>query len=81
LFYLPTAQAPLIQFLLQITKSTTARCQQCNETNKTVHHFLITCNTYSRQRAALRTEAPTQASQLQFLLSTQYRNRELLNYI
>ncbi|KAG1907561.1 uncharacterized protein F5891DRAFT_938936, partial [Suillus fuscotomentosus] len=56
-------------------------CQQCNKHDETVHHFVMACNRYARQRAALRTEGGTQASQLEFLLSIQYRNRELPKYI
>lgn len=62
LFQLRTGHAPLDKYLHHIAKSPTATCQQCNEGNESVHHFLFPCPTYTRQRNILRLELGTMYS-------------------
>ncbi|KAG2739806.1 hypothetical protein P692DRAFT_20755309 [Suillus brevipes Sb2] len=81
IFQLCTGHAPLNKFLHQIAKSPTARCQQCNERDESVHHFIMSCHKYARQRAALRAAAGPQATNLQYLLSNIDGVKELLKFV
>jgi ribonuclease HI len=81
LFQLRSGHVPLNKYLHRISKSPSPRCQQCNEREETVHHFLVSCPKYARQRATLRNEIGPRASQLQHLLSNCNSTKALFTYI
>ncbi|KAG2737837.1 hypothetical protein P692DRAFT_20657274, partial [Suillus brevipes Sb2] len=53
LFQLRTGHAPLNKHLHCIAKAPSPICQQCRQREETVHHFIITCPQYTRQRHTL----------------------------
>ncbi|KAG2749477.1 hypothetical protein P692DRAFT_201650334, partial [Suillus brevipes Sb2] len=83
LFQLRSGHVPLNKYLHRISKSKSPspRCQQCNEREETVHHFLVSCPKYARQSATLRNEIGPRASQLQHLLSNCHSTKALFMYI
>jgi hypothetical protein len=81
LFQLRSGHVPLNKYLHRISKSPSPRCQQCNEREETVHHFLVSCPKYARQHATLRKEIGPRASQLQQLLSNCHNTKALFTYI
>jgi ribonuclease HI len=63
LFQLRTGHAPLNKHLHRIAKVPNPTCQQCHQREETVHHFLIACPSYARQRHVLRNEISHTPSQ------------------
>ncbi|OJA15865.1 hypothetical protein AZE42_09984 [Rhizopogon vesiculosus] len=64
LFQLRTGHAPLNKHLYRITKVPSPTCQHCNLREETVHHFLIACPSYARQRHKLQEEIGPRTNQL-----------------
>ncbi|KAG2072419.1 hypothetical protein BDR04DRAFT_1096675 [Suillus decipiens] len=81
LFQLRTGHTPLNKHLHRIAKSPTAVCQQCNEGNESVHHFLFTCSTYTRQRNTLRSELGVKAQHMQHILNDPKCLKSLFKFI
>lgn len=81
LFQLRTGHAPLNKHLHRIAKSETAICQQCNEGNESVHHFLLTCPAYTRHRNILRQELGTRAHHVKHILNEAECLKSLFKFI
>jgi ribonuclease HI len=81
LFQLRTGHIPLNKHLHRIAKSETATCQQCNEGNESVHHFLLTCPAYTRQRNILRQELGTRAHHVKHILNDAECLKSLFTFI
>jgi len=64
-------------------KSSTVTCQQCSAGRESVHHFLITCPAYIRQRnnPLARYKLGTQAHHVKYLLNDPKRLKALFQFI
>ena len=81
LVQLRTGHIPLNKHLHRISKSPTPLCPSCEEREESVHHFLLTCPTYARQRATLQAVLGTRAHNLRDLLNGEESIKEVLKYI
>jgi len=83
LFQLRSGHAPLNKHLHRIAKSSTVTCQQCSAGRESVHHFLITCPAYIRQRNSplARYKLGTQAHHVKYLLNDPKRLKALFQFI
>ena len=81
LFQLRSGHAPLNTHLHCISKSPTATCAQCNTGQESVHHFLMSCPAYNRQRSELRLKLGIRATHVKNLLNEPECLRPLFEYI
>lgn len=81
LFQLRSGHAPLNKHLHRIAKSPTATCTQCNTGQESVHHFLMSCQAYNRQRSELRNKLGIRAMHVKNLLNEPECLRPLFEYI
>ncbi|KAG2151167.1 uncharacterized protein EDB93DRAFT_298316 [Suillus bovinus] len=81
LFHLRTGHAPLTKHLRRITKSATATCSQCEESNESVHYFLFICPAYTRQPNTLHAELHTKAHHMKHLLDEPACSTHLFKYV
>ncbi|KAG2113217.1 uncharacterized protein F5147DRAFT_771067 [Suillus discolor] len=59
LVQLHTGHAPLNKHLFKIARVPSPMCPACEESEESVHHFLLSCPAYTRQRAILKAELGT----------------------
>ncbi|KAG2751293.1 hypothetical protein P692DRAFT_201686145, partial [Suillus brevipes Sb2] len=81
LFQLRTGHAPLNKHLHRIAKAPSPICQQCRQREEMVHHFIITCPQYTRQRHTLQIELGPQTNHLKNLLNNPKCIKPLLRFI
>ncbi|KAG2070540.1 hypothetical protein BDR04DRAFT_1018495 [Suillus decipiens] len=81
LFQLRTRHVPHNKHLHCIAKSETATCQQCNEGNQSVHHFLLTFPAYTRQCNMLRQELEMRAHHMKHILNDAECLKSLFTFI
>jgi len=81
LFQLRTGHAPLNRHLHRITRAPSPKCQQCHLRDETVHHFLINCPAYARERHALRNEIRPNILHLRNLLNHRKCIKPTLRFI
>ncbi|KAG2033990.1 hypothetical protein BDR03DRAFT_830036, partial [Suillus americanus] len=81
LFQLRSGHAPLNKHLHRIAKSATATYSQCEESDESVHHFLLSCPAYTRQRNILRAELGTKAHRMKHILNEPECLKALFKYI
>ncbi|KAG2063797.1 hypothetical protein BDR04DRAFT_961629, partial [Suillus decipiens] len=58
-----------------------AMCPQCEESSESVHHFLVSCPTYTRQCNILRAKLGTKAHHLKHILNKPDCLKALFKYI
>lgn len=81
LFQLRTGHIALNKHLHRISKSQSAKCENCNAHEETVHHFLLVCPTFTRQRDAMRLEVGPRKYNIKHLLNDTQGMRATLKYI
>jgi ribonuclease HI len=79
--FLRTGHAPLNQHLHRIRKSDSSSCPHCPETEETVHHYLLTCPHYRRERHLLNTALGQDSSSLSFLLTDPLATPHLVKFV
>lgn len=79
--FLRTGHAPLNQHLHRIHKSDNPACPHCPNVPESVHHFLLSCPHYRRERHHLTVTLGRNASSLQFLLSDPEATIPLIKYV
>lgn len=80
LFQLRTGHIALNKHLHRIARAPSATCQERNAHEETVHHFLLVCPKYARQRNALSMEIGPRQLNVKYLLSESKRIRATLKY-
>lgn len=79
---LRTGHIPLNAILHRIKKSETPDCPHCkNGIRETVHHYLLTCPSYTRARQILRTKLKRDSNSVPFLIGTRKGIPHLLRYV
>ncbi|KAG2036074.1 hypothetical protein BDR03DRAFT_470614, partial [Suillus americanus] len=81
IFQLRTGHITLNKHLHRISKTPSAKCEKCNAHEKTVHHFLMVCHTFARQRNTLKEEVGPRNCNLRYLLNEGKGMRATLKYI
>jgi hypothetical protein len=81
LFQLRTGHTPLNKYLHRIAKVPSPTCQKCHLREESVHHFLIVCPAYARQRHELQNEIAPRASHLKNLLNDRKCIKPLFRFI
>jgi len=81
LFQLRMGHIALNKHLHRISKSQSAKCKNCNAHIETVHHFLLVCPTFTRQRDALHLEVGPRKYNIKHLLNNIQGMRVGLKYI
>ena len=81
LFQLRSGHAPLNKHLFRIARSQTATCPQCNTAQESVHHFLLQCPAYIRQRNVLQHKLGSRANHVKNLLNDPNCVKPLLEYV
>ncbi|KAG2062947.1 hypothetical protein BDR04DRAFT_1039489, partial [Suillus decipiens] len=69
LIQLTTGHVPLNEHLFRISKAPSPTCPSCQEHAESVHHCLLACPTYARQRNAMKAELGPKAHQMKHLLN------------
>ncbi|OAX33068.1 hypothetical protein K503DRAFT_701037 [Rhizopogon vinicolor AM-OR11-026] len=78
---LRTGHAPLNKYLHRIGKIESPQCPQCQRTEETVHHFLLSCPFYQRERRILTNALGRKTSSISFLLTDPNATPHLVRYI
>ncbi|KAG2063387.1 hypothetical protein BDR04DRAFT_936807, partial [Suillus decipiens] len=81
IFQLRTGHIALNKHLHRIRKTPSAKCEKCNAHEETVHHFLLVCQSFIRQRNKLREEVGPRNCNLRYLLNEDKGMRATLKYI
>jgi len=81
LFQLRTGHIPLNKYLHRIAKAPSPTCQKCHLREESVHHFLIVCPAYARQRHELQNKIGPRASDLKNLLNDRKCIKPLFRFI
>ncbi|KAG2142925.1 uncharacterized protein EDB93DRAFT_1059602, partial [Suillus bovinus] len=81
LFQLCTGHIALNKYLHHIAKAPSATCQECHSHEETVHHFLLICLRFTRQRAALSMEVGPRQLHVKYLLNDAKGIKATLKYI
>lgn len=81
IFQLRTGHVALNKYLHHIAKVPSATCQECHAHEETVHHFLLVCPRYARQRNTLSLEVGPHQLQVKYLLCHSKGIRATLKYI
>jgi hypothetical protein len=81
IFQLRTGHVALNKYLHRIGKAPSAKCQECNTYEETVHHFLLVCPRFARQRNALSLEIGPRQLHVKYLLSEIKGIKATLKYI
>ncbi|KAG2046294.1 hypothetical protein BDR06DRAFT_899460, partial [Suillus hirtellus] len=76
-----TGHIPLNKHLHRISKAPSPLCPSCRERDESVHHYLLACPTYTRQRSAMRAELGPKAHQLKNLLNDNKCTKSLFKFI
>ncbi|KAG2053943.1 hypothetical protein BDR06DRAFT_913424, partial [Suillus hirtellus] len=76
-----TQHVPLNKHLHRISKSKTPFCPHCPQSEETVHHYIIDCPHYRRERHALSAAVGRKASSLPYLLSKEEAIPHLIRYV
>ncbi|OJA18739.1 hypothetical protein AZE42_12536 [Rhizopogon vesiculosus] len=79
--FLRTGHAPLNKYLHRIGKIGSPQCTHCQGTEETVHHFLIACPFFQRERHHLTNALGRKASSISFLLTDPNATPHLVRYI
>ncbi|KAG2043248.1 hypothetical protein BDR03DRAFT_851411, partial [Suillus americanus] len=78
---LRTGHIPLNKHLHKIARAPSPICPACEEKEKPVHHFLLSCPAYARHRAIMKAELGTCAQRLSGLLNDGKSIKAVLKYI
>ncbi|KAG2110706.1 hypothetical protein DEU56DRAFT_749788 [Suillus clintonianus] len=78
---LRTGHAPLNKHLHRIRGAETPTCPACEESEETVHHYLMECPAYRAQRDVLQRSMPNRAYHIRRLLSNGEFLPNLFKYI
>ncbi|KAG1844472.1 hypothetical protein F4604DRAFT_1511289, partial [Suillus subluteus] len=81
LFQLCTGHIALNKHLHRIARVPSATCQECHAHKETVHHFLLVCPNFIRQRNALHMEVGPHQLHIKYLLNESRGIRATLKYI
>jgi len=81
LIQLRTGHIPLSRHLFTIGKADSPTCTACRARDETVHHFLLTCTAFARQRRTLDRQLGLGARSLKCLLSSPKALPHLFNFI
>lgn len=76
-----TGHAPLNKHLHRIGKIESPYCLHCWQTEETVHHFLLLCPFYQRERHTLINVLGHKASSISYLLTDPDATPHLIRYI
>lgn len=79
--FLRTGHAPLNFHLHRIRKSDSSSCPHCPEAEETVHHYLLTCPQYRRERHLLNTALGQDSSSISFLLTDPLATPHLVKFV
>ncbi|OAX36479.1 hypothetical protein K503DRAFT_695075, partial [Rhizopogon vinicolor AM-OR11-026] len=78
---LRTGHAQLNRHLLRIGKMGSPHCPHCQRIEETVHHFLLSCPIYQRERHILINALSRKASSISYLLTDPNATPHLVRYI
>lgn len=78
---LRTGHAPLNKYLHRIDKIESPMCPHCHQAEETVHHYLITCPHYRRERHILAGTLGRKATSISFLLTDPIATPHLIQFI
>ncbi|KAH7918413.1 hypothetical protein BV22DRAFT_985058, partial [Leucogyrophana mollusca] len=85
LFQLRSNHVPLNKHLHKIgaldVEPSSPTCRACGDREETVHHFILTCPAYARQRAAMFLALPPRSRTLSSLLNNPKSVKLLFKYI
>jgi len=81
LFQFRSGHAPLNKHLFRIARAQTAICPNCNDAQESVHHFLIKCPAYTRQRNLLRHKLGVRANHVKNLLNDPKCVKPMLEFV
>jgi hypothetical protein len=81
LMTLRSQHIPLNRHLHRINKTENPHCPHCPDTEETVHHYLLECPHYQRQRHTLQNELGRDASSIPFLLTSTEAIAHLVKYV
>jgi len=81
LFQFRSAHTPLNKHLFRIARSQSAICPKCNDAQESVHHFLIKCPAYTRQRNLLRHKLGARANHVKNLLNDPKCVKPMLEFV
>ncbi|OAX31072.1 hypothetical protein K503DRAFT_704273 [Rhizopogon vinicolor AM-OR11-026] len=78
---LRTGHTPLNKYLHRIGKIESPHCLHCQGIEETMHHFLLSCPFYQRERHILINTLGRKASSIPFLLTDTNATPHLVQYI
>jgi hypothetical protein len=78
---LRTGHAPLNKYLHRIGKAESLQCPHCHQVDETVHHYLITCPFYRRERHILAGALGRKATSISFLLTDPIATPHLVQFV
>jgi len=79
--FLRTGHAPLNKHLHRIGKIESPHCPHCRRTEETVHHYLLSCPFYQRERHVLVNALGRKASSISYLLTDPNATPHLVQYV
>ena len=78
---LRTNHAPLNFHLHRIGKSDSPYCQHCEGKEETVHHFILDCPLYARERHTMATALRRDASSISYILMNEEATEHLMRFV
>lgn len=81
LIQLRTGHIPLNKHFHHISKAPSPLCPSCREREESVHHYLLACPTYTRQRNVMRLKLSPKVHQLKYLLNEDECTKPLFKFI
>ena len=81
LVQLRTGHTPLNHHLARIGKVPSPACARCGAAYKTVHHYVLMCPAYQKERSILRWKVGSRKMNLSSLLTERSALKELLRYL
>ena len=81
LVQLRTGHAPLNHHLARIGKVPSPACARCGAAYETVHHYVLMCPAYQKERSILRWKVGSRKMNLSSLLMERSALKELLRYL
>lgn len=76
-----TGHIGLNRHLHRITKAPSPDCPHCDGIEETVHHFILECQQYKRERQILRRALGRDADSLAYMLTKESGMKELVKYV
>jgi hypothetical protein len=81
LFQLRVGQVPLRAHLYRITRAEAPNCEKCHGAIESVHHFLMVCPAYARERRVMAREGGRETRTMGKLLSSEKLLPHLFRYV